>query len=130
MDENSVHGRMELSAIVGGLPIVPVGIPEAGSVLCAGDAPVARALALALALASAVILLRCGVRLVRSAIDLTTDPMASLTASVLPAMYWGWLGAAGTDVISCLFPSGSIPFQIQYIASFMSIGISIVNTIV
>lgn len=108
------------------LPIGPVGVPEATTVLCGGNGELIRALALALAILSVLIIVRAVIRVARNATGSIADSMTSLLASVLPGLYLGWLTVAGSDVIGCLFTDGRIQ---QLFDGFMAIGITIANTI-
>lgn len=127
--KNDADGRNEQSTkqqLGSVLPIGPVGIPEATTVLCGGDGEMIRALVLGLALISAVILLRTGYRVARRAIGSTTDPMTSILAAILPGLYLIWLAVAGSNVVGCLFAAGRIQ---QLFGTFMAIGMAIVDTI-
>lgn len=122
-------GGLGRCAVAIGLPIGPVGVPEATTVLCGGDGELIRALALGLAILSVVILLRTGYRVAASAIGSTVDSVASLVASVLPGLYLVWLTVVGSDVIACLSPGESIQ-QLPYVfGKFMAIAFAIVDAI-
>ncbi|UPM44844.1 hypothetical protein [Halocatena salina] len=130
MRQNDGSGRIAQSidrqlGVVAALPIGPVGIPEATAVLCGGNGELIRALALGLAILSAMIVVRAVFRAARNATGSMTDSMTSLVAGVLPGLYLVWLAIAGSDVAGCLFDR-----RIQQLFdSFMAIGITIANAI-
>lgn len=79
------------------------GIPEATHVLCGGGGMALRALAIGIALLSAVIVLRVTYRVARSPRSVA-DSMTSLLAATLPVVGYLWLSTQTTIGICFLSP--------------------------
>lgn len=90
--------------IVSQLPVLFVpGVPEATHVLCGGGGELIRALALGLAILSAVILFRATYRAARSGPGSGADSMTSLLAGLLPSLLLlVALPAMNINAIECL----------------------------